>query len=100
MDEPFAAVDTPTREKLQQDLLELLASSGISIVIVTHDIDEAVYLSDEIVVFSPGPGMIRNRFAVDFPRPRRRNHPDLQQMRERILGLFQYDQNYSDDYSI
>lgn len=100
MDEPFAAVDTPTREKLQEDLLQLLESSNISIVIVTHDIDEAVYLSDEIVVFSPGPGMIRNRFTVDFPRPRRRNHPDLLQLRDRVMSLFQYDCNYVDDYSI
>ena len=61
MDEPFAAVDLQTRERLQEDLVRLWGDTGKTIVLVTHDLDEAVYLSDEIVVFSPGPGTVRGR---------------------------------------
>jgi NitT/TauT family transport system ATP-binding protein len=91
MDEPFAAVDTHTRERLQDDLLEVWANTRKTIVMVTHDIGEAIYLSDEIIVFSPQPGTIRNVVPVDFPRPRRRTSPEAQYMRERIAMMYQFD---------
>lgn len=100
MDEPFAAVDSLTREKLQDELLSLWQSTGITIVMVTHDIDEAVYLSDEIVVFSPQPGTIRNQFTVTTPRPRRRSDVELAALKDRIIRLFKYDIDNESDYSI
>ncbi|MCL2076493.1 MAG: ABC transporter ATP-binding protein [Betaproteobacteria bacterium] len=100
MDEPFAAVDALTRERLQDDLLRLWYETGITIVLVTHDTDEALYLSDEIVVFSPNPGAIRNRFAIDCARPRRRSDPELLALKERITSLFKYDINHESEYSI
>jgi len=100
MDEPFAAVDTLTRERLQDDLLRLWDETGISIVIVTHDTSEALYLSDEVIVFSPGPGSIRNRFAVDVERPRRRSDPELLEIRRRIESLFKFDIDHESEYSI
>ena len=100
MDEPFAAVDLLTRERLQDDLLRLWGETGITIVLVTHDTDEALYLSDEIVVFSPNPGTIRNRFRVDMPRPRRRSDPALFELKQRITSLFEYDINHESEYSI
>ena len=100
MDEPFAAVDTLTRERLQDDLLRLWDETGITIVLVTHDTDEALYLSDEIVVFSPNPGSIRNRFAVSTARPRRRSDPELLELKERVTSLFKYDINHESEYSI
>ena len=100
MDEPFAAVDALTRERLQDDLLNLWNETGITIVLVTHDIDEALYLSDEIVVFSPNPGAVRNRFIIDAARPRRRSDPSLLKLKERITSLFQYDINHESEYSI
>ncbi len=100
MDEPFAAVDLLTRERLQDDLLKLLDSSGITIVIVTHDVAEAAYLSDEIIIFSPSPGTIRNRFTIDVPRPRRRDHPELADIQERISRLLKYDIDNESEYSI
>jgi len=100
MDEPFAAVDTLTRERLQDDLLRLWGETGITIVLVTHDTDEALYLSDEIVVFSPNPGSIRNRFTVETPRPRRRSDPELLELKKRITSLFKYDTNHESEYSI
>lgn len=100
MDEPFAAVDSLTREKLQDELLSLWQSTGITIVLVTHSVDEAVYLSDEVIVFSPQPGTIRNRFAINTPRPRRRSDPELVSFRERVNLLFKYDTDHESDYSI
>ncbi|MDR1788699.1 MAG: ABC transporter ATP-binding protein [Treponema sp.] len=104
MDEPFAAVDALTREKLQDDLLRLWSESGadkrLTIVLVTHDVQEAVYLSDEVVVFSPSPGTIRNIVPVDVPRPRARTGERLIEIQERILAMFQYDINQESEYSI
>lgn len=100
MDEPFAAVDTLTRERLQEDLLKLWESTGITIVLVTHDIQEAVYLSDEVLVFSPNPGTIRNTFSIDIPRPRRRGDAEIHEFVERINRLFKYDIDHESEYSI
>ncbi|MDR1216294.1 MAG: ABC transporter ATP-binding protein [Treponema sp.] len=105
MDEPFAAVDALTREKLQDELLRLWSetvemSKPITIVMVTHDVQEAVYISDEVVVFSPSPGSIRNKILVDVQRPRARTDAALVSIQERILAMFQYDVNQESDYSI
>jgi NitT/TauT family transport system ATP-binding protein len=111
MDEPFAAVDALTREKLQDELLRLLEETGqtaeaggtgapITVILVTHDTQEAVYLSDEVIVFSPGPGTIRNRIPVAVKRPRARTDAELTEIQERILAMFQYDINQEADYSI
>jgi NitT/TauT family transport system ATP-binding protein len=100
MDEPFAAVDALSRIKLQEDLLRLWQDTGKTIVLVTHDIEEAVYLSDEIIVFSPLPGTIRNRITIDVPRPRSRTNPDLLAFQERIFLLYQYDQDQASEFSI
>ncbi len=100
MDEPFAAVDAQTREKLQEELMGLWNGTGRTVVLVTHDIDEAVYLSDEVVIFSPQPGTIRNRIPVDVPRPRRRDDPALSALRERILAIYRHDAEHLSDWSI
>jgi NitT/TauT family transport system ATP-binding protein len=102
MDEPFAAVDALTREKLQDELLRLWQENDhpVTIILVTHDTQEAVYLSDEVIVFSPGPGTIRNRLPVTTKHPRARTDPALVEIQERILAMFQYDINQEADYSI
>jgi NitT/TauT family transport system ATP-binding protein len=105
MDEPFAAVDALTREKLQDELLRLWeqTDSGgkpITIIMVTHDVQEAVYLSDEVIVFSPSPGTIRNRIPVTVTRPRARTDAESLEIQDRILAMFQYDINQEADYSI
>jgi len=100
MDEPFAAVDAQTRERLQEDLQELCTSTRQTVVLVTHDIDEAVYLSDEIIVFSPLPGTIRNLIPVNVPRPRRRGDPELTGIRERVLAIYRHDAEHLCDWSI
>jgi nitrate/nitrite transport system ATP-binding protein len=73
MDEPFGALDALTRARLQDELLSIVAKTGSTVVMVTHDVDEAVLLSDRIVMMTNGPaatiGQILN---VDLPRPRER----------------------------
>lgn len=70
MDEPFASLDHQTAERLRDELLRAQAETHRTILIITHNIDEAVYLSDRIIVLSPGPGRIAKIIDLDFPRPR------------------------------
>jgi NitT/TauT family transport system ATP-binding protein len=70
MDEPYGALDAQTRELMQVELLRIWEASGTTIVFVTHSVDEAVLLSDEILVMSRSPGRILTRIDVDLPRPR------------------------------
>ncbi len=87
MDEPFAAVDALTRERLQEELLQLWQKTKKTIVLVTHDVAEAVYLSDEVVVFSPQPASIRYRVAVDIAYPRRRSSDEVRELTDQLTAL-------------
>ena len=71
MDEPFGALDAQTRETMQEEVTRLWESTRKTIVFVTHDIEEAVYLGDRVVVLSARPGRIREEIRIDLPRPRR-----------------------------
>ncbi len=70
MDEPFGALDAQTRLVMQGLLLEVWEGSGKTVLFVTHDIDEAIYLADRIIIMSAGPGTIKAEYQVDAPRPR------------------------------
>lgn len=72
MDEPFSALDVLTKRKLQEQLVTNWTNENRTIIFVTHDVGEAIYLADEIVVFSKNPGRIKNIINVDLPRPRTR----------------------------
>jgi NitT/TauT family transport system ATP-binding protein len=92
MDEPFASVDSLTREHLREELLTIWENTRATIVLVTHDLEEAVYLSDRIHLFSASPGTLLGSLEVDIPRPRRKNISELTRVREQlklILGLDQ-----------
>ena len=71
MDEPFAALDFQTRLVLQQELLDLWEQDRKSVVFVTHDVEEAIVMSDRILVMSPSPGTVVHEYEVPAPRPRR-----------------------------
>ncbi len=77
MDEPFSALDALTREQLYGDIQEIFTKRKKTIVLVTHNIREAVCLGDRVVLFSPNPGRVQQVFDVKLPRPRRMNDPAL-----------------------
>ncbi|GJE29055.1 ABC transporter ATP-binding protein [Methylobacterium organophilum] len=77
MDEPFSALDSFTREGLQDELQRIKAQTGKTVLFVTHDIDEAVYLADRVVVLAGSPGRIAADVTLDQPRPRRRRDAGL-----------------------
>jgi len=88
MDEPFGAVDALTRMGLQADLLELHRAGGKTVVLVTHDIEEAIYLGDRVAVMSERPGAIRATVTVDLAWPRDRTSAEFTHLREVILEHF------------
>ncbi|MBI4627351.1 MAG: ABC transporter ATP-binding protein [Candidatus Rokubacteria bacterium] len=91
MDEPFAAVDAITREVMQEELLRILQARPMTVVFVTHSIDEALLLGDRVAVMSARPGRVREVLQVPFPRPRAprglRAAPEYLALRERIWDL-------------
>ena len=85
MDEPFGALDAMTRERLQDELVEIWSRTGLTVLFVTHSIEEAIFLADRVVVMSPGPGRIDNEYAIDLPRPRDIASPEFNEWR-RLLS--------------
>lgn len=88
MDEPFAALDTFSRFQLQDELVRLQAQKDLSILLVTHDIDEAVYLSDRIFILRSNPGEIYEVININLRKPRNRTDQQFYQIRSRILDIF------------
>jgi NitT/TauT family transport system ATP-binding protein len=87
MDEPFGSLDAQTRNKLQQELLQIWESKKITILFVTHSVDEAVYLSDRIAVMTSRPGRIKEMIDVDLPRPRDRTSTSANKLRNNLLNM-------------
>lgn len=86
MDEPFGALDAQTRNIMQVQLLNIIDNSDQTIVFVTHSVDEAVFLSDRIVVLSKRPATIKEIIEIPWPRPRDRADPEFTALRKRILN--------------
>jgi sulfonate transport system ATP-binding protein len=87
LDEPFSAVDAFTRMRLQDLILSLAARRDTTLLLVTHDIAEAVYLSDRVIVMASAPGRIAGEVPIDLPRPRDRRHPKLARWESAALAL-------------
>ncbi|MBN9537447.1 MAG: ABC transporter ATP-binding protein [Reyranella sp.] len=85
MDEPFGALDAMTRERLQDELLEIWQRTGLTVVFVTHSIEEAIFLANRVVVMTPGPGRIESDNLLDLVRPRDVASPEFNAVR-RVLG--------------
>ena len=85
MDEPFASVDAQTSNKLQEELVDLWQKTMKTIIFITHSIDEAVYLSDKILVLSKGPSVIKKVFSNVLPRPRDRNSLEFIELKKAVM---------------
>lgn len=89
LDEPFGALDAFTRAHLQEVLLDIWQNSKTTMLFVTHDLDEAVFLGEKVVIMNPRPGHIRNVINIDLPYPRKRVGSAFQELRTRVLSEFE-----------
>jgi ABC-type nitrate/sulfonate/bicarbonate transport system ATPase subunit len=85
LDEPLGALDAFTRMRMQDEVLQLWQARGTTTLLVTHDIDEAIYMSDRIVIMTPRPGRIERNINIALARPRQRNSPEFLRLRSDIL---------------
>ena len=88
LDEPLGALDALTRVRLQRELQRIWSAKGVTMILVTHDIDEAVFLADRIIVLAARPGRIKRDIRVDLARPRDRSDPAYVALRDDILAEF------------
>ncbi len=100
LDEPLGALDSFTRMNLQDELIRLWKERGNTMVMVTHDIDEAIYLSQRIVVMSPRPGRIAQILEVPMSYPRNRASGDFTALRTQILKLMDFARDVQEEYTI
>ncbi|HEX4269743.1 MAG TPA: ABC transporter ATP-binding protein [Rhizomicrobium sp.] len=91
LDEPFGALDAITRAYMQSELVRIRERENITMIFVTHDVDEAIYLGDRVVVMARRPGRIRSEVPVDIARPRRRTDPAFNTLKEKIIALLEQD---------
>lgn len=88
LDEPFGALDALTRSRLQNGLQRIWEKERITMLLVTHDVEEAVFLGDKVVVMQPRPGRIRRTLDVPLPHPRNRSDPAFIRLRDDVLSDF------------
>lgn len=100
MDEPFGALDAITRYKLQDDLLRITKSQNKTVIFVTHDIDEAVFLADKIVVMTPNPGRIKAVIPIGLGSHRDRIGGDFLQLRDKVFRIFNMKEEDNTEYYI
>ncbi|SEU25770.1 ABC transporter ATP-binding protein [Paenibacillus sp. NFR01] len=89
LDEPFGALDAFTRAHMQQVLLDIWRANRTTMIFVTHDIDEAVFLGSRVVILEPRPGRIRRIVPIDLPYPRRKASSSFQELRLKVLSYFE-----------
>lgn len=91
LDEPFGALDALTRLKLQHEILQIWEKGKTTMIMVTHDIEEAVYLGSRVIVMSDRPGTIKKEFNINLPRPRKRSDAAFLQLRKEVCREFHED---------
>ncbi|MDR6878286.1 ABC transporter ATP-binding protein [Bacillus sp. 3255] len=89
LDEPFGALDAFTRSHLQEVALDIWQKNRTTMILVTHDLDEAVFLATRVVVMNARPGTIRNIIPVDLPYPRKKTTVSFQELRKKVLSKFE-----------
>lgn len=100
LDEPFGALDAITRMKLQEDVRQINRDFNKTMIFVTHDIEEAVFLADKIVVMTPNPGRISAIIEVKLPQERVRTSAEFWAVRDKVFKTFGYQVNRTIDYEI
>ena len=100
MDEPFGALDAITRMKLQKDVLKIAHETDKTVVFVTHDIEEAIFLADRIVIMSANPGKIKSIMKVTLPKDRDRTSDDFLLIRDKVYEIFQMKEERNIEYFI
>lgn len=90
LDEPLGALDAFTRMRMQDEVLRLWQTRRTTMLLVTHDIDEAIYMSDRIMIMTPRPGRIERTIPVDLARPRQRDSADFLRLRSDILNYLHF----------
>ena len=93
MDEPFSALDALTNLRMRNELLRILEEERHTVMLITHDVEEAIHLADRIMVLSPRPTRIQATFNVDLPHPRKLTSPEVQELRVAILHELGVDRN-------
>jgi len=91
LDEPLGKLDSLTRLAMQSELVSLWQRSGFSVLLVTHDVEEALFMAQRVIVFSERPARIKADLTVDLPYPRHRGSPRLAELRHQALGLLGLD---------
>ena len=86
MDEPFGALDAQTRYQMEEEVLKLRKTEKATVIFVTNNIEEAIYLGDRILLFSDKPSHIVNEFVPALPRPRNRTSPEFMALRDEITA--------------
>jgi NitT/TauT family transport system ATP-binding protein len=94
LDEPLGKLDSMTRMTMQQELVSLWTRSGFTGLLVTHDVEEALFMSNRVIVLSDRPGSVKADIAVGLPFPRHRGDPRLAELRREILSLLGLDTDW------
>ena len=94
LDEPLGKLDSMTRITMQQELVSLWQRTGVHRLLVTHDVEEALFMSNRVIVLSDRPAAIKADIPVDLPFPRHRGDPRLADLRRQILGLLGLDADW------
>lgn len=100
LDEPFGALDAFTKINLQEKLCDIRSKEGTTMIMVTHDIEEAVYLADRIIILDKNPGGIKKIINAELPRPRNRNSEYFNNLRKEIYEYFFETKEIVEEYNI
>lgn len=100
LDEPLGALDAFTRMQMQDEILRIWKERQTTMILITHDVDEAIYMSDRIIIMSPRPGKIEETIQVHLSRPRARNSSDFLLLRSRILETLNFAKKPQNEWSI
>ena len=100
LDEPFGALDALTRINMQNEVMRIWKAEKTTMILVTHDIDESIYLGDKVVIMSSKPGKIKKIINIDLPRPRNRSSDEFLRIRKEIYSEFFEEEQIPIEYMI